>query len=202
MRGYFITGTNTDIGKTVASAWLMLHLGADYYKPAQAGLEETDRQTVQDITDLPADRFHPCTYELTQPLSPHESAKRDGITIEMDKFSLPQTVHPLIVEGAGGLMVPLNDDNLVIDLIAQLKLPIILVCNSRLGTINHTLLSLEAIRARNLPIAGLIMSGHKSPHNREALEQYGGGVPIIAEIDHLDHLSAKNLLAIKPEVQL
>ena len=202
MQNYFITGTDTDVGKTIASAWLMLHLEADYYKPAQAGLEETDRQTVQDITNFPADRFHPCTYELTQPLSPHESAKRDGIAIEMDKFALPQTTRPLIVEGAGGLMVPLNDDNLVIDLIAQLELPIILVCRSGLGTINHTLLSLEAIHTRNLPIAGLIISGHKSPHNREALEQYSGGVPIIAEIDHLDHVSAENLLAIKPEIEL
>ena len=198
---FFITGTDTDVGKTVAASWLMLHLGADYWKPVQAGLEETDVASVKQITGVDDTRFHPCTYELTQPLSPHESARRDGIKIDMSKFQLPKTDKSLIVEGAGGIMVPLNKDNFMIDLMEQLKLPIILVCRSGLGTINHTLLSLQAIRQRGLPLAGLIISGHKSSHNREALEEYGD-VPIIAEIDYCDVLNKQTLLSIKPEIDL
>lgn len=198
---FFVTGTDTDVGKTVAASWLMLHLGADYWKPVQAGLDETDRCTVQQITGFDDTRFHACSYELTQPLSPHESAKRDGVEIDMQKFQLPLTDKPLIVEGAGGLMVPLNKNNLVIDLIVELKLPIILVCRSGLGTINHTLLSLEAIRQRSLPLAGIIINGEKSPHNRQALEEYGHA-PIIAEIDYCDVLSRETLLSISPEIDL
>lgn len=202
MQGYFITGTDTDVGKTVVSAWMMLHLDADYWKPTQSGLvPPTDIDVIKMMTEMPKDRFHPETYQLTHPLSPHESAKRDGIEIEMDQFEMPQTTRPLIVEGAGGLMVPLNKDSLVIDLIKQLGLPAILVCRSGLGTINHTLLSLEAMRARGLDIAGIIINGPKSPHNREALEEYGKA-PVIVEIDHMEKPNKEKLLAIKPEKDL
>lgn len=202
MQGYFITGTDTDVGKTVASAWTMLHLGADYWKPIQSGTEPTtDLGVMKKLTNLPDDRFYVETYTLSQPLSPHEAARRDGVEIQMDKFQLPDAVRPLIIEGAGGLMVPINDDNFVIDLIKQLGLPAILVCRSGLGTINHTLLSLEAMRTRNIVIAGIIMSGEKSPHNRQALEEYAD-VPIIAEIDFLKNITPKALLAIKPEIDL
>lgn len=202
MQGYFITGTDTDAGKTIACVWAMLHLDADYWKPTQSGLESpTDMDVVKQITQFGEERFHPEAYRLTQPLSPHEAARRDGIEINMADFQLPETTRPLIVEGAGGLMVPLNKDNLVIDLIKQLGLPAILVCRSGLGTINHTLLSLEALRARNIPVEGIIMSGKKSPHNRQALEEYGK-VPIIAEIDYLEKITPESLLAIKPEIDL
>lgn len=202
MQRYFITGTDTDVGKTVAAAWCMLHLEADYWKPTQSGLEPpTDMDVVKNITGFDSTRFHPETYQLMQPLSPHEAAKRDGIEIDMNEFQMPQTNNSLIIEGAGGLMVPLNKDNLVIDLIKQLEVPAILVCRSGLGTINHTLLSLEAMRKRNIPLAGVIISGSKAPHNREAIEEYGH-VPVIAEIDHIENMSAEALLAIKPEVDL
>lgn len=202
MQKYFITGTDTDVGKTVASAWLMLHLNADYWKPTQSGTEPTtDTRVIRKITGFSDDRFHPETYTLSQPLSPHEAARRDGITIEMDKFQAPQTTRPLIIEGAGGLMVPLNENNLVIDLIKQLDVPTILVARSGLGTINHTLLSLEAMKKRNLDVAGIIISGEKSPHNRQALEEYGSA-PIIAEIDYMSNITPKVLLAIKPEIDL
>jgi dethiobiotin synthase len=198
--GYFITGTDTDVGKTVASAWAMLHLDADYWKPTQSGVEPTtDTKVVQALTQFDASRFHPETYSLTQPLSPHEAARRDGIEISMSDFNLPQINRPLIVEGAGGLMVPLNKDKFVIDLIAHLGLPTILVCRSGLGTINHTLLSLEALRARYITVAGIIMNGAKTPHNRQAIEEYGD-VPILCEIDHLENLDKKSLLEIKPEI--
>lgn len=202
MQRYFITGTDTDVGKTIAAAWLMLHLEADYWKPTQSGLEPpTDMEAVQQITQLPDDRFHPETYRLTQPLSPHEAAKRDGVEIEMGQFQLPDTNRSLVVEGAGGLMVPLNKDNLVIDLIKQLNMPTILVCRSGLGTINHTLLSLEAMCHRRIKVAGIIINGPQTPHNREALEEYGR-VPVIAEIDQLKTVNKDTLLAIKPEINL
>ena len=202
MSGYFITGTDTDVGKTLAAAWAMLHLDADYWKPTQSGLlPPTDTDKVKAITEFSHARFHPETYSLTQPLSPHEAAKRDDVKIDMAAFQLPQTNRPLVVEGAGGLMVPLTPDHLVIDLIKQLGLPTILVCRSGLGTINHTLLSLEALRARNITVAGLIISGPKSPHNREAIEEYGTA-PIIVEIDHLRKINRETLLAIKPEIDL
>ena len=170
---FFVTGTDTDVGKTVAAAWLTLQLGASYWKPVQSGIDgTTDEQSVRALTNMPDNRFFPSTYTLTQPLSPHESARRDGVKIDMNKFALPTCNRPLIVEGAGGLMVPLNETHFVIDLIAQLSIPAILVCRSGLGTINHTLLSLEALRKRNIPIAGLIINGPKTPHNRQAIEEY------------------------------
>ena len=202
MSGYFVCGTDTDVGKTVASAWLMMHLDADYWKPVQSGaLTDSDTNTVQSLTGFDAARFWPCTYELTEPLSPHEAARRDDVTIDFDAFELPRTERPLVVEGAGGLMVPLNDDYMMIDLMARLALPAVLVCRSGLGTINHTLLSLQALRARGMPVAGLIMSGEKSPHNRHALEQFADA-PILAEIDFLDPLNADTLRAVPAEFTL
>ncbi len=202
MQEYFITGTDTDVGKTIASAWMMLHLDADYWKPTQSGTEPTtDTKVVKQITGFPDDRFHPETYTLSQPLSPHEAARRDGVEIDIDQFQIPKTTRPLIIEGAGGLMVPLNKDNLVINLIKQLDVPAILVARSGLGTINHTLLSLEALKKRNIDVSGIIISGEKSPHNRQAIEEYGRA-PIIAEIGHLSNITPEALLAIKPEIDL
>lgn len=201
-QGFFITGTDTDVGKTVASAWAMLHLEADYWKPVQCGFDpSTDIKSVQAMTGLPAERFHAECYRLGAPLSPHEAAKREGVQIDMMAFTLPKTDRPLIVEGAGGLMVPLNKNFFVVDLITHLNLSAILVCRSGLGTINHTLLSLEALAARGITVEGIIMSGEKSPHNREALEEYGH-IPILAELDHMDVINEEALLNIKPEFAL
>jgi dethiobiotin synthase len=202
MPGYFITGTDTDAGKTVAAAWMMLQLDGDYWKPTQSGLvPPTDTDRVKMITGFPTERFHRETYRLTDPLSPHEAARRDDIAIDMAAFEMPQTSRPLIVEGAGGLMVPLTPEHFVIDLIKQLSLPAVLVCRSGLGTINHTLLSLEALRTRNIDIAGIIINGPKTPHNRQALEEYGQA-PVLAEIDHLKKINRDSLMAIKPETDL
>lgn len=202
MTNYFITGTDTNIGKSVAAAWAMLHLDTDYWKPVQSGTKPpTDTQWVQQITQLSHHRFHEETYRLRQPLSPHEAAKRDGIKIEMSVFQIPESEKSMIIEGAGGVMVPLNRNNFVIDLIEQLETPVILVARSGLGTINHTLLSLAALRARNIDIKGVIMNGVITPHNRDAIEEYGE-VPIIAEIDQLPEITTEALLAIKPEIEL
>jgi len=199
---YFITGTDTDVGKTVTAAWAMLHLEAAYWKPVQAGLEgETDEAQVRRLTGAGDERFHPSAYSLPEPLSPHEAARRAGVAIEMGAFRLPQHEGPLVVEGAGGLMVPLNEGSYMIDLIGKLGLPAILVARSTLGTINHTLLSLTALRARRIPVAGVVLNGPETPHNRAAIETHGA-VRILAEIPPLEPLTREALLAIAPMTDL
>lgn len=203
---FFLTGTGTDIGKTVASAWAVLQLEqrlgrAHYWKPVQTGVKagvlDGDRDEVARLTGLPQTRFFPCVAQFEQPLSPHEAAKRENKTIDLAAIKLPETRQPLIVEGAGGVLVPLNDEQLMIDLIVQLALPVIVVTDSRLGTINHTLLTLEALRSRAIDIFGVIMNGPEQPHNLEAIEVYGA-VPVIAEIPWLEQLSAATLASIAP----
>ena len=202
MRGFFVTGTDTDVGKTVVSAWLLAHLDACYWKPVQAGTEpETDTQTVRRLAELPEDRIVPEAYVLKEPMAPHEAARREGISIDMAKLIGPQDDRLLIVEGAGGLLVPLNEQDYVIDLIEDLNLPVILVARSTLGTINHTLLSLEALRRRGLVVAGVVINGPESPHNRAAIERYGK-TQVIVEIPQLDTVTRSALRQIAPEFDL
>jgi dethiobiotin synthetase len=202
VHGFFVTGTDTDVGKTVVSAWLLTHLDACYWKPVQAGSEpETDSATVRRLAEVPADRILPEAYLLSEAIAPHEAARRAGITIDMAKLVSPACYRPLVVEGAGGLMVPLTDSAHVIDLATELHLPLVLVARSTLGTINHTLLSLEAIRRRGLPLAGVVVNGPETPHNRAAIERYGQ-IEIIAEIPWLDIVTRSALLAIQPELDL
>ena len=144
MQGFFVTGTDTDVGKTVVAAWLVARLGACYWKPVQAGNHpETDSAIVQRLTEADASRILPEAYVLPEPIAPHEAARRAGIAIDMERLVPPPGDRPLVVEGAGGLMVPLNDTAFVIDLARDLELPLILVTRSTLGTINHTLRSEE-----------------------------------------------------------
>ena len=202
VQGFFVTGTDTDVGKTVVSAWLVAQLGACYWKPIQAGNQsETDSQIVQRLSGVSPDRILPEAYVLSEPIAPHEAARRERITVEMAKLAPPLCDRPLVVEGAGGLMVPLNDSSFVIDLARELELPLILVARSTLGTINHTLLSLEAIRRRGLPLAGVVMNGPETPHNRAAIERYGQ-VEVIAEIPWLDQVTPAALRALEPELDL
>ena len=202
MNGFFVTGTDTDVGKTVVSAWLLAHLDACYWKPVQAGAEpETDSATVRRLAEVSADRILPEAYLLSEPIAPHEAAQRTGIAIDMAKLVPPPCDRPLVVEGAGGLMVPLTDEAYVVDLATELHLPLILVTRSTIGTINHTLLSLEAIRRRGLPLAGVVINGPETPHNRAAIERYGQ-VEVIAEIPWLETVSRSTLLAIQPELDL
>lgn len=202
MHGFFVTGTDTDVGKTLTAAWLLTYLDACYWKPVQAGAEpETDSATVRRLAGVTADRILPEAYVLPEAIAPHEAARREGITIEFEKLVPPPCESLLVVEGAGGLMVPLTNDAYVIDLAESLELPIILVSRSTLGTINHTLLSLEAIRRRGLPLAGVVISGPETPHNRAAIERYGQA-EIIAEIPWLDNVTRSTLLSIEPEIDL
>ncbi|MBF0588944.1 MAG: dethiobiotin synthase [Magnetococcales bacterium] len=194
----FVAGTDTDVGKTVAAAWLMRRYKMAYWKPVQSGLEgETDEQVIRRLSKRPAKAFHPSTYTLQRPMSPHASAALEGVTIDMERFKLPESKVPLLVEGAGGLMVPMNDDALMIDLMVQLALPVILVARTALGTINHTLLSLEAMRSRGLEIVGVILSGPPNASNFKAIECYGR-TPILAEIPQLTPLTPEALDGVKP----
>jgi dethiobiotin synthase len=202
VQGFFVTGTDTDVGKTLVSSWLLTHLDASYWKPVQAGvLPETDSARVRRLAEVPAERILPEAYVLPEPIAPHEAARRAGITIDMAKLVPPAVDGLVVVEGAGGIMVPLTDTAYMIDLAADLHLPVILVARSTLGTINHTLLSLEAIRRRGLHLAGVVISGPETPHNRAAIERYGQ-VEVIAEIPWLDTLNRSTLLAIEPELDL
>jgi dethiobiotin synthase len=180
----------------------MTHLDAVYWKPVQAGAEpETDSITVRRLAEVAADRILPEAYLLPDAMAPHEAARRAGVTIEMAKLAPPATNRLLIAEGAGGILVPLTGDDYVIDLAAQLQLPILLVARSTLGTINHTLLSIEALRRRGLPLAGVVMNGPETPHNRAAIERYGD-VDVIAEIPWLPSVTRATLREIEPELDL
>jgi dethiobiotin synthetase len=203
LQGFFVTGTDTDVGKTVVSAWLLTHLDASYWKPVQAGTTlETDSMAVRRLAELSGDRILPEVYVLPEAIAPHEAARRAGIAIDMAKLAVPPvTDRLLVVEGAGGMLVPLTETAYVIDLAAELHLPVILVARSTLGTINHTLLSIEALRRRGLPLAGVIMNGPETPHNRTAIERYGE-TNVIAEIPWLPELTRASLLAIEPELDL
>lgn len=192
---FFITGTDTDVGKTVVAAMLTLGLRATYWKPVQSGLlPVTDTDYVRAVTQLDESHFVPERFRLTQPLSPHLSSAIDGVEIALTDFVLPTHTGKshLIVEGAGGLMVPLNSTDLIIDLIRHLDLPVCLVARTRLGTINHTLLSIAQLRRAGIPILGVIMNGEKNSDNREAIAHYGQ-VPILGELEPLDPVNPTTL---------
>lgn len=191
----FISGTDTGIGKTVVSAVLLSGLNGKYWKPIQSGLEDiTDTQWIKEKTGLPDSHFYPETYRLNLPLSPHASAAADGIRIDLDAFEMPgyEEDEYLIVEGAGGLMVPLNERDMMTDLIKKLNIPVLLAARSSLGTINHTLLSLSRMRQEGIEIFGVVISGEKNPGNREAIERYGN-VRVIAEIGIIENITPDRL---------
>jgi len=184
-----VTGTDTGIGKTVVAAMLTLGLNANYFKPVQSGIEaETDRQAVQRLTGLSKDRILPDAVTLSQPLSPHRSAELDGVEIDLDALTPPKTDATLIVEGAGGLLVPVNRETLLIDLFANWRHPVVLCTRTGLGTINHTLLSLEALRNRSIPILGIIFIGEDNPDTVRTISEMGevkvlGRMPILDTVD-------------------
>ena len=187
-RGYFISGIGTEVGKTVASAFLQLALDADYWKPVQAGdLDFGDTDRVRSWTGLPPDRYHRERYRLHTPASPHYAARVDGLDISLEDFTLPATERTLLVEGAGGLLVPLNERHCMIDLAARLGLPVVLVVRHYLGSINHTLLSLEALRHRGLPCAGLVLSGQPNDESTRIIQQHSG-VTVLAELMEMEEV--------------
>jgi dethiobiotin synthetase len=174
-RQIVVTGTDTEIGKTVFAAGLADMLGATYWKPIQSGLEgETDSQIAARLGGLPEDRILPERYRLKTPVSPHQSAAIDGIRINTENLVVPDTGgRPLVIEGAGGLMVPLDPSTLYIDVFARWRLPVVLCARTALGTINHSLLSIEALRQRDIDLLGIAFIGEDNPESERAICEIG-----------------------------
>jgi len=193
---FFVTGTDTGVGKTVASALLCAALDALYWKPIQTGSREgTDRSTVIRLGGIPRSRTIPEAYCFRPPVSPNLAARKAGVRIELRKIELPrlEPSQALIVEGAGGVFVPINETHLMTDLMSHLRLPVLLVARTSLGTINHTTLSLAALRAAGAEIRGVIMVGKPNIENCKAIEHYGR-VQVIGSIPVLPHLNRAALL--------
>ena len=190
-----VTGTDTDVGKTVFCAGLTRLLEGVYWKPVQAGLaDETDAQAVRRLAELPADRVLPEAWALRTPASPHLAAEIDGVEIDPDELALPPSDRTLIVEGAGGLLVPLTRRTLLIEVIARWGAPVVLCARTRLGTINHTLLSIEALRRRAIPLLGVAFVGEAHPENERIIGSLGK-VPVLGRLPHLDPLTPAALAA-------
>ena len=171
----FVTGIGTGIGKTIVSAILVEKLKADYWKPVQSGdLYSSDSLKVKSLISNSSTVIHPESYPLTQSFSPHKSAAIDGVTIDMDKIVLPHTKNNLIIEGAGGLMVPLNNKYLIVDLIKKLNTQVILVSKNYLGSINHTLLSIQLLKQYEIAIKGIVFNGIKDIYTKEYILDYSG----------------------------
>lgn len=182
MNNYFVSGVGTEVGKTVASAVLVEALQAAYWKPIQSGdLYDTDSMKIAKWTNCP--QIFPERFRLQFPASPHQSSRMEHVSIQVADFQLPQTDLPLIIEGAGGLMVPLNDKDLMIDLIKALQIPVILCSMYYLGSINHTLLSYEVLEKYAIPIAGLVFIGIENPVSKSFILQHTQ-LPVIAEIPY------------------
>lgn len=188
MKGFFVTGIGTDIGKTVVSAVLVEALKADYWKPVQSGgLEYTDSDFVREHTLHPGN-IHPEVYCFRTPVSPHLAAEVEGQSIVLEEIKPIKSNNYLIVEGAGGLMVPLTDKILIKDLIKVLQLPVIVVSKNYLGSINHTLLTLEALKHADISVAGIIFNGEPNPDSESYIQQYTR-VPVLGRVEKADILS-------------
>jgi len=196
----FVAGIGTGIGKTIVSAILVEKLRADYWKPIQSGeLDNSDTNRVKGLVSNNISFFHKEAYRLSQPFSPHKSAAIDGIMIDPEKIILPATKNQLIIEGAGGLMVPLNNNFLMIDLIKQLGAEVILVSQNYLGSINHTILSVYALKKEDIFIKGIIFNGVKDIYSKDFILQYSGleslgHIPQYSSIDKNAIIEAGNFV--------
>lgn len=181
-KAYFVSGIGTDVGKTVVSAFLCRCLDAHYWKPIQAGeLDFSDSAKVQRWSRRQSEQIHPEAFRFSTPASPHYAAQKEehGSCVSQNHFQLPNTPQPLIVEGAGGLLVPINEGETMLDLIQALQLPVLLVARNYLGSINHSLLSIQALKYANIPLAGLIYSGANYRDNIEIIEKISGIPPLV-----------------------
>jgi dethiobiotin synthetase len=189
----FIAGIGTDVGKTIVSAILTEALQADYWKPIQAGnIESSDSTVVKNLISNSVTEIHPPSYSLSIPASPHFSAEKEGVTIELKNIQIPFTKNKLIIEGAGGIMVPINRKKLLIDLISQLNPPVILVVRNYLGAINHTLLSIDALKQRNLNLKGIIYNGGNRLENIDFIENYSS-IPTLGIIPELEVINKERI---------
>ena len=188
-----VSGTDTGVGKTVFSAALAGALDGYYWKPMQSGLdEETDSQTVSRLSGLAAERVWPEAYRLRTPVSPHLAAELDGITIDHRALEVPHTDRPLVIEGAGGLLVPLTRDVTYLDLMARWRLPVVLCARTALGTINHSLLSIEALRARDVAILGVSFIGDENVETERIIIDMGR-VKRLGRLSHVTPLTRATL---------
>nr|WP_299487093.1 dethiobiotin synthase [uncultured Allomuricauda sp.] len=183
----FVTGISTEVGKTIASAIVVEALEADYWKPVQAGdLDNSDRHKIKDLISNDRTNVHKNSYALNTPMSPHAAAEIDGITLNLDKLSPPETDNHLVVEGAGGLLVPLNDKDTILDLI-QPDYKVIVVSRHYLGSINHSLLTIEKLQEKNLKV-GIIFSGNEHP-TTESIILKKTGVIFLGRINEETHFN-------------
>ena len=199
-----VCGTDTDVGKTVVSALLVQGLGAHYWKPVQCGLDngEGDRDRVQRWLGLQPERVIPEAYRLQAPVSPHWASELEGeASIDQARLELPLHPGPLVVETAGGLLVPLRLDLLQIEQLQRWQLPVLLVARSGLGTLNHTLLSLEALRLRQIPVLGVLLNGHPHANNLQTLATLGS-VPMLGCLPPLTEINTGSLAQQWQELEL
>lgn len=191
---FIIVGIHTGIGKTVCSAIMTEALGYDYWKPVQAGdLDASDSIFIKNHISNPLSKIHDEAFRLTQPMSPHAAAKIDKTEITLADFHLPSTSNGLIVETAGGVMSPLSDSLVVLDLVKYLGLPVVLVTQDYLGSINHTLLSIEILKRAKIPILGLVFSGEKVATTRTFIQEYTG-LETLLEIPFFESLNQKTIV--------
>jgi dethiobiotin synthetase len=202
MKAFVVAGTGTGVGKTLISALLVEALGADYWKPVQAGdLEKSDTMTVSALVSHPRTVFHPETYRLNHPMSPHAAAALDQTEIRPEAFRVPETKNTLLIELAGGLMVPLNSEFLNLDLVKLWNYPVILVSGNYLGSINHTLLSLEILKQNQVPVAGIIFNGPENPASEEFILRYSG-VKCLAHVREMQEVSRQEIKRLAGELPI
>lgn len=195
MNKLIVTGTDTGVGKTVVAAMLVLALDACYWKPIQSGLTDgTDTDTVAALTGVSGARLLPEAYRLHEPLSPHRAAELDGVTIDPAALVLPKVPsgRSLIVEGAGGVLVPVTRSVLQIELFAQWQAPVVVVARTALGTINHTLLTIEALQRREIPVRGIVFAGDDNPDTQRTIGEFGGA-QILGRVPVMQHINAETL---------
>ena len=189
----FITGTDTGVGKTLLSSLLVAALNRRYWKPVQTGAcEGIDRETVIRWAGIPVEDAYTESYIFDPPVSPHLAAKQHGAKIDLHRIRRPASADPIVIEGAGGVFVPVNDSAFMLDLMRHLAAPVVVASRTALGTINHTLLTVFAIRQASLPLRGVVMIGKENIENRHAIERYGD-VPVIGSIPWLDRIDRKTL---------
>ena len=170
---FFVTAIGTDSGKTLVSSILVEALKADYWKPVQAGMP-TDTETVEKFVSNGISKFHPETHLFKLPVSPHAAAKFEHLTVGLDDFVLPETGNDIVIEGAGGVLVPLNDKDFVIDIAKELEVPVILVVNNYLGSINHSLLTINYLESNNISVRGIVFNGDSNVESERIIEKHSG----------------------------
>ena len=199
-KGFFITGTDTGVGKTFFSSILMKKFDFDYWKPIQTGkFTENDTLYIKENIGIEENRFHKSIYSFKKPLSPHLASSYEKTSINMKKIKKPRSHRPLIIEGVGGILVPLNKKDLLINLIKKFKLPVIVVSKSILGTINHTLMTLEILKKSKINIFGVILNKVKNKkegdENAKSIEKFGN-IKVLGQISSINGVTRKKIEAL------